>query len=70
MANAGDSLRAARRVKNLTQSEASDRLGVSTVTLSSWEHGKTEPILSQLVAMSRLYGISIDALCGVKPLVG
>lgn len=65
-----ESLRAARQVKNLRQCDAAEALGVSAITVNRWETGKTEPIASQLASLSKLYGVSTDVLCGLKPLVG
>ena len=65
-----ESLRAARQVKSMRQRDAAEALGVSVATVNRWETGKSEPIASQLASLSRLYGVSTEVLCGIKPLVG
>lgn len=67
---AGEALRSVRAAKGIKQQEVADALGITTATVSHWENGKTEPLMSQAVSLSRLYGVSMDVLCGLKPLVG
>lgn len=52
------SLKAARINKNLKQTEAAPRLGVSVETLRNWEAGKTFPSVPQIKKIENLYGIS------------
>ena len=61
-------LKAARDVAGMNQNEAASAIGVSNVTLCRWENGKTQPIAEQLMKMGEVYGVSLDQLCGVKPL--
>lgn len=67
---AGEAMRSVRAAKGIKQQQVADALGVTTATVSHWENGKTEPLLSQAVSLSRLYGVGMDVLCGLKPLVG
>ena len=53
------SLRAARVNANLTLSKASELIGVTKTTLSSWERGKTEPKSSQIEKMSQIYRMPV-----------
>ncbi|MBE7091308.1 MAG: helix-turn-helix domain-containing protein [Clostridiales bacterium] len=55
-------LQAARKNAGLSQEEAAALLGVSRQTLSKWENGDGLPDSEKLVAISRVYEISIDAL--------
>lgn len=62
-------LRASRR---LSQGDLSDALGVSRQSVSKWETGGSVPDLDKLVAMSELFGVSLDELVkgeaeGAKP---
>lgn len=56
------SLAAARVNANLTQAEAAEKLGVDKNTIGRWESGKVIPRTPQLLAMSHVYGVSIDNL--------
>lgn len=54
------SLRAARTNAKLSLVEASEQLGISKATLSNWENSKSEPRISQLEQMSKLYDMPIN----------
>lgn len=41
-------------------------LGVSKGIISLWENGLREPSMSNLIALSEFFGISIDELVGLK----
>lgn len=60
--NLGSKLKNARTHAGYTQEEAADRLGVSRQTISNWENEKTYPDIGRVIAMSDLYGISLDHL--------
>lgn len=45
-----------------SQENFATRIGVSRQTLSSWERGDTEPLLSQAHAMAEALGVTIDEL--------
>ena len=55
-------LKRLRTAKALTQEQAALALGVSPQTVSRWECGTTQPDISMLPAISRLYGVTIDDL--------
>lgn len=61
-----DSLRTARTLKRMSQSEAADAVGVTQNTISRWENGVGAPDARQLIKMGEVYGISLDVLCGLK----
>lgn len=54
------SLKAARVNADMTQEEASERIGVARQTLVNYETGKTVPDVKTLRKMSDLYGISVN----------
>lgn len=54
------SLAAARVNAGLTQKQLATALGVGNQTIVSWEKGKTEPKISQMVEMSKIFGIPFD----------
>lgn len=62
-----ESIRTARLIKRMSQSEAAEALGVSQNTISRWEIGATVPNGLDIINMGRVYGVSLDILCGVKP---
>lgn len=53
-------LKSARVNAGLTQAAAGKALGVSGVTLSSWERGKTFPDAVQIKKIEKLYGVSYN----------
>lgn len=58
-------IRAVARVRHgqdFTLDRLSERLGVSRQTLASWEAGKTEPTISQAVALSDALGCTVEEL--------
>jgi transcriptional regulator with XRE-family HTH domain len=53
-----------RKIKKITQIQMSKELGVSTVTLSSWETGKSLPNINQLYKISKILGVQMEELLG------
>ncbi len=53
-------LKAMRVNAELTQAEAAKKVGVSKVTINSWENNKTYPNVVQLKKLCELYGCSVD----------
>ena len=51
-----------RRKAGLSQEELASRLEVSRQAVSKWESGQTLPDLERAVALSRLFGVSLDYL--------
>lgn len=62
MIKIGRFLAALRTEQNLTQAQLGERLGVTNKTVSRWETGTYLPPAEQLLAMSTLYGVSINEL--------
>lgn len=56
------SLKGFREMKQLTQEEAADLLGISKDTLSNYERGKTYPNVSLIKRFERLYGVTYDQI--------
>lgn len=64
----GRRLREAREVAGLSQAEAAQSLGYSqAVQLSLMESGQRMPPHAVLVACAKLYGTTMDFLCGLAP---
>lgn len=55
-------LAAARVNAGITQADAAKKLGIGAKTLCLYESGKRKPKWDIVIAMSKLYGISIDFL--------
>ena len=55
-------LRGERCRLDLTQEDLAEQIGVSPVTIRQWESGVTKPSASNLLAMSDLFGCSVDYL--------
>lgn len=51
---------AARVNAGLTQDEVAKKLKIGKQTLVNWEHGDSEPKISQALAMCDLYQVHID----------
>ena len=51
-----------RQQKGLSQEELANRLNVSRQTISKWEVGDSTPEMEKLIAISDLFGISLDEL--------
>lgn len=55
-------LRALRRRDNLTQIALANAVGVTRQSVYLWEKGESYPEAEQLLALRRLFGVSIDTL--------
>lgn len=64
--NFGEKLKDLRREKNLTQQTLGQLIGVSTVTVRSWENNSRSPGMEQLMRISRALNTSIDSLLEVN----
>ncbi len=53
-----------RKENNLSQEALAEKLGISRQTVSEWECGDITPDLNNLIALSEIYGISVDELIG------
>lgn len=60
-----DNLVFLRKEKDFTQSDISEKLFVSRQAVSKWERGESIPDLDTLLALSRLYGVTVDELLTV-----
>ena len=68
----GEKIKALRKENGMTQTELSQRLnsefGLKTdrVMVSKWETGFQTPVVSTLVCLSKLFGVSLDELNGTQ----
>lgn len=62
MTKMGAFLQALRKEKNLTQEQLGEKLCISGKTISRWETGAYMPPVEMLLALSELYGVSMNEL--------
>ena len=63
----GRRVQEARKAAGLSQESLGERLGVSRQAVSKWEADTSVPELENLIAMSRILGVTIGALLEVEP---
>jgi len=51
-----------RKCLNLTQEELTEKILVSSKTISNWETGKTTPDIYNLIRLKQVSGVSLDEL--------
>lgn len=52
-----------RREKGLSQAELAEELGITRQTVSRWEAGLAVPSGENLIALSRVYGVTVEEMC-------
>jgi len=57
----GRKLRELRKGRKLTQSQLGDLAGIPQTTISNWEVGVSEPRWREVVALSALLAVPVDA---------
>ncbi len=55
-------IRALREERGWTQLELAFKLNVTPATVYNWERGRYEPKASQLRALARVFGVSMDEI--------
>jgi len=58
----GETLREHRTDCKMTQEFVAERLGVSRQAVSKWESSASDPSTSNLFALAKLFGVSVDDL--------
>lgn len=58
----GEKLQRLRRGRGWSQEQLAERIAVSRQALSKWERGAAKPDVDYVVALSRLFAVSADAL--------
>lgn len=66
-ATLGGRIQEGRRAAGLSQEALGEKLEVSRQAVSKWEADAAIPELDKLIAMSRLFATSLDALLGIRP---
>ena len=60
----GNNLKVLRTENKLSQASLAKAVGVTQQCISEWEKGNMEPTLSNLWALSEIFGVTIDELVG------
>lgn len=60
--NYGRMFRIARERSGLSQKDAAEKIGVKAYQLANYETNRSEPSLTVLVKMSRVYNITLDRM--------
>lgn len=58
----GEALKAHRTRCKMTQEFVAETIGVSRQAVSKWESGASDPSTSNLFALAKLYGISVEEI--------
>ena len=58
----GEALKTHRTSRGMTQEYVAEALGVSRQAVSKWENGTSDPSTANLMALAKLYGLSVDEL--------
>ena len=58
-----EKLTQARKAAGLTQADIAARLSVSRQAVSRWESGQSKPSTEKLLALAKIYDVSLDWLC-------
>lgn len=62
----GERLKEEREKNELSQKDVADRLHVARQSVSRWETDQSCPDLENLIALGRLYHVSLDELLGIE----
>lgn len=62
----GERLQNLRRIRNLSQKEVANALGISPSVLSNYESSERTPSLENLIALADFYHCSTDYLVGFE----
>ena len=65
----GTTIRQLREVRNMTQTELAERIGVSSKTISKWETAKGLPDISLLQPLAQALGISVIELMNGEQII-
>ena len=62
MPTISEKITALRKTANLTQEALGGKLGVTGQAVSKWENGISDPSTSNLIALAKLYGVSVEEI--------
>ena len=61
-----DNLIHLRKLKQLTQEDVADNIGVTRQSIAKWESGETVPDLDKCRLLAELFGVSLDDLANFE----
>lgn len=56
-----------RKLRQLTQEEVADKIGVTRQSVAKWESGETVPDLEKCRLLAELFGVTLDDLANYVP---
>ena len=62
-----DNLLQLRKLKNMTQEDIAEKVGVSRQAVAKWESGETTPDLEKARLLAGVLGVSLDDLTNYEP---
>ena len=60
------SIKFLRTLSNMTQKSLADKLGVSVMTIRSWESGAKAPSAGAIISLAELFNVSSDYILGIS----
>ena len=57
-----NNLKTLRKRKNLTQDEASEKMGISRTKINAYENGHSEPTIESLLLIGTYYNVNVDTM--------
>lgn len=66
-ASLGTKIRRLRKAAGLTQIQLAERAGVSQGSITAYETGQTEPLVSVAAALARALGVTVEQLLSDGP---
>ena len=66
MVDFGNTLKTLRRQNDMTQSQLSQKLGLTKSVISAYENGLRMPSYDVLIAIARLFKVTTDYLLGIE----
>lgn len=61
----GEKLKSLRNESTITQAELAKALNVTRSAVALWETDKTDPDISNLIAIAKYFSITVDELLGI-----
>jgi len=65
MLHLSENLKKYRLLKNLTQEDVAEYLGITAQSVSKWERGESYPDITFLPALANIFETSVDLLIGM-----
>ena len=62
-----DNLVTLRKMKNMTQEDIAEKIGVSRQSVAKWETGETVPDLDKCKLLAEIFEVSLDDLANYEP---